>query len=312
MKYARFEQFVIGIAALAVLAMTIVASRDVNSAVTEGIAGVLLLAVLAAAVHSGRKGGLAAAIAASAVYTVMSIPSIKAEHGLTSHALVLLAMRVATYGLVGIVGGEACARLRHFLTRFNNSDTFDEWSRIFNQRYGSAILDKALSGFERYGHNFCVILLSIAPSVTADLGPQKIRAVVRGVAGYLRGDLRMVDEVARLDDGRFFVLLPNTPSEGGELVAARVRHGVRELLGALDASVTVHKLSSAQDAPELAALADEVRMPVDADGFQVWSGEYNSAGASERKPALDSASSAPGASTLNMSTAAAPEGSTKQ
>ena len=312
MKYVRFEQFVMGIATLAVLAMTIMAARDTSSALTESVAGLLLLAVLAAAVHFGRNGGLAAAIGASAIYTLMSVPAMTADRGLTSHALVLLAMRVATYGLVGIVGGEACARLRHFLTRFANSDTFDEWSRLFNQRYASAVLDKALSGFQRYGHSFCVVLLTVAPSVTADLGPQKVRAVVRGVAGYLRGDLRMIDEVARLDDGRFFVLLPNTPTEGGALVAGRVCDGVRDLLGALDDSVSVRSLSAAEDTPAVTALADDVRPAPDPDDYPAWSGVYSSAGASDRNPAFDSASSAPGASTLNMSTAAAPEGSTKQ
>ena len=103
MTYERFEQFVIALATLGVLGMTIMASRDLKDSVTQIIAGVLLLIVLGAAVHWGRRGGLAAAIGASAVYTLMSVPSMVAERGVTSHALLLLVMRVATYGLVGIV-----------------------------------------------------------------------------------------------------------------------------------------------------------------------------------------------------------------
>ena len=179
------------------------------------------------------------------------------------------------------------------------------------ERYASAALDKALSMFSRYDHVFTVILVRVAPSVTADLGPQKVRTIVRGVAGYLRGDLRMIDEVARLDDGRFFVLLPNTPGQGGAIVAARVVVGIRELLGARDESVTVKSFNPIDDLPALTALADEIRAPGDMDD-QVWSGAYSSAGASDRNPALPTASSAPGPSTLNMSTAAAPDGSTKQ
>ena len=312
MKYARFEQFVIGLATLAVFAMAVVASRDASSAMTQIVAGVLLLGVLAAAVHFGRNGGLAAAIGASAIYTLLSVPAMTAEGGITSHALLLLITRVATYGLVGIVGGEACGRLRHFLKRFSNSETFDEWSRLFNQRYASAALDKALSTFSRYDQIFTVILVRVAPSVTANLGPQKVRTIVRGVAGYLRGDLRVIDEVARLDDGRFFVLLPSTPGAGGAIVATRVAVGIRELLGAREDSITVKTMNPVSDSTALTALADEIRATQDADGDQVWSGVYSSAGASDRNPALETASSAPGTSTLNMSTAAAPDGSTKQ
>ena len=312
MKYQRFEQFVIALATLGVLGMTIVASRDLKDSTTQIIAGVLLLIVLGAAVHWGRRGGLAAAIGASAAYTLMSVPAMVAERGVTSHALLLLVMRVATYGLVGIVGGEACGRLKHFLTRSSNSETFDEWSRLFNQRYASAALDKALSSYQRFDHAFTVMLVRLAPAVTAEFGPQKVRAIVRGVAGYLRGDLRLIDEVARLDDGRFFALLPNTPADGGAIVASRVSDGIRQLLGILPESLNVVTLSASEDTAALESLAREIRLVPEDPEDHVWSGVYNSAGASDLNPAFESTASAPGASTLNMSTAAAPDGSTKQ
>lgn len=312
MKYARFEQVVIGGATLAVLAMIASSTRDPSHGLTEIVGGLALLVVVVAAVGFGRKGGLAAAIGASVVYTLLSVPAMTAEGGLTTRTLLLLVIRVLSYGLIGIVGGETCGQLRHSLTRYANAEMFDEWGHVFNQRYASAVLDKSLAGFHRYDQPFTVVLITLASSITADLSSQRVRTLVRGVADYLRGDLRMVDELARLDDGRFFVLLPNTPSDGGSAVATRVVENVRQLLGARDESVASHTLCPGEDEPALVALADELR-PIDDDGpDDQLSGVYKSDGASERKPASERASSAPGASTLKISTAASPDGSTKQ
>jgi GGDEF domain-containing protein len=289
-----------------------VSARDLVHNVNEIVAELLMLAVLAAAVHFGRKGGFVASLGASAIYVMLSVPVMGAEQGLTSHTLLLIVLRISTFGLIGIVGGEACNRLRYILTRYANAETFDEWSQVFNQTYAHNALLRAMASSERYGQQFTLVVLTLAPAITSNLGPQRVRTLVRSVSAHLRGDLRMVDEIARLDDGRYLVLLPNTPIEGGQVVAARLADGVRQLLGSREESVTTRSIYSVDDTPALVALAAEIGPePSDVDD-QPASGAYNSAGASERKPALDSASSAPGASTLKMSTAAAPDGSTKQ
>jgi GGDEF domain-containing protein len=311
MNYARFEQLVLGIAALAIVATVATTTQDPAQALNDIVAGLLLLIVLAAAVHFGRRGGSAAAIGASAAYVLMSIPAMAAESGLTSRTLVLLVMRVATFGLVGIAGGEACGRLRHFMTRYANAEDFDEWASVFNQRYAVASLERALSAFERYQQPFSLVLITIASDVTATMGPKKVRTLVRGVSSYLRGDLRMVDELARLDDGRFLALLPHTSADGGDVVRARLAAGVRELIGAKEESVTARTLSTGKDAAALWSLLSEIAQDA-SEGVYSESGAYSSAGESVLNPAEASAVSAPGPSTLNMSTAAAPEGSTKQ
>jgi len=312
MRYSRFEQLALGVGALFILAAMLFSAHDGGPSPKEIVAQLMLLGVMAAAVHFGRRGGFAAAVLASAIYTLMSVPELLAQQGLTSSGLLLLFTRIAAYGLVGIVGGEACGRLRYALARIGNSTDFDEWSQVFNQRHASETLRKAMAAHERYGAPFALVLVTLAPSITADIGPQRTRTLVRGVANQLRGDVRMVDEVARLDDGRFFVLLPHTPYEGGVVVAGRLAAVTRQLLGAREESVAATCFSAAEDGIALAALAAQIAVPaVDADA-QVWSGAYSSAGDSARNPAAASAASAPGASTLKMSTAAAPEGSTKQ
>jgi GGDEF domain-containing protein len=313
MSYVRFERYAIAIAALVVLSMVAVSARDLTHNASELVAESLMFAVFVAAVHYGRKGGLVAAMSASVIYVLLNVPNMTLSHGLTTQVLFLITLRVLVFGLIGIVGGEACGRLRLFMTRASSAEIFDDWSRVFNQRYAYTALTRSIAAFERYGQQFTLALISLAPSITADLGAQRARNIVRSVSKHLRGDVRMVDEVARLDDGRFLVLLQNTPLENGKAATARLTSGVRQLLGAREESVISRCLSPETDAVALKTLADEIapRLGASPDD-QEGSGAYSSAGASERNPARDSADSAPGASTLKMSTAAAPDGSTKQ
>ena len=311
MKYSQFEQVTIGVAFLGVLALLATTIRDPSQSLTDIATGVLLVAVLAAAVHFGRRGGLTAAIAASAAYIVLNIPAMTGPRGLVSSDLFLMVMRVAAFGLIGIVGGEACSRFRQFLTRFANAETFDEWSHAFNERYAVSALQRALGAFERYQQPFSLVLVTLCADITANMGPHKVRTLIRGVSAYLRADLRMVDELARLRDGRYFVLLPHTNQEGGQVVADRLLGGLRELLGSKPESVRVRCLSATGDAAELWGLLSEMASDSELPVYP-GSGAYSSAGASALKPPVESALSAPGPSTLNMSTAAAPDGSTKQ
>lgn len=312
MSYKRFERYAVAIAALAVLSMVAISARDLSGNASELVAEALMFVVFVAAVHYGRKGGFVAATSASVIYVLVNVPSMTLAHGLTTQILFLITLRVLVFGLIGIVGGEACGRLRLFMTRASNAEIFDEWSRVFNQRYAHTALTRSIAAFERYQQQFTLALITLAPSITANLGPQRVRNIVRSVSKHLRGDVRMVDEVARLDDGRFLVLLQNTSLESGKTATARLTSGVRQLLGAREESVISRCLSPETDAAELKALAEAIA-PLDAGSDdQDGSGAYSSAGASDRNPALDSVDSAPGASTLRMSTAAAPDGSTKQ
>jgi hypothetical protein len=55
------------------------------------------------------------------------------------------------------------------------------------------------------------------------------------------------------------MVLPHTPKDGATIAAARVRAGVRELVGAKDESVTALVYGSADDAAAIRALADSIR-----------------------------------------------------
>lgn len=308
MKYARFELAVIGVSTLLVLGMVVTTLHDTAHAIPDLTASVSLLIVLVCAVHFGRHGGLTAAIAASAVYLLVSVPQM-AQSGLTSAFVLSFALQVFTFGFVGIGGGEISGRVRHVLARFSNADSFDEWGDVFNQRYAATALGKALGGFERYNHPFSAVIITLSPDLTSHLGPKRVRSIVRAISHFVRGDLRLVDELSRLDDGRYLALLPDTNAEGARAVATRLSTRVAELLGAKADSVAARHLSAEHDLDALKTLAAALATnPED----QALSGAYSSSALNVRNPAFESAASAPGASTLNMSTAASPEGSTKQ
>ena len=55
MRYSRFEQLVLGVGALFVLATLLLSSHDGGPSVKEIVAQVMLLVVIAAALHLGRK-----------------------------------------------------------------------------------------------------------------------------------------------------------------------------------------------------------------------------------------------------------------
>lgn len=259
MKYARFELLTIGAGGIAVLA-TMVMSLQPQPDVIELIAQLLLLAVLIGAVHWGRKGGMVAALAAILAYILMRVPSVT-DFGMSADVLRLVLVRMGTYGLIGIIGGEICGRIKYFFVRLEDSLAIDEQSRVYNQRFVAQLLSNTMSSFERYGAPFSVVVLALAPALTAELRPGKVAVLVRTAANAIRNAIRLVDEVGRLDDGRFLLVLPHTPKNGAEVAAARVRAGVRDTVGAKDGSVTAQVMGAAEDSDAIHVLLDAIAPP---------------------------------------------------
>jgi GGDEF domain-containing protein len=258
-KYERFELLAIGAGGLAVLA-TVVMSLQPQPDVIEIIAQVFLLAVLIGAVHWGRKGGMVAGLAAMLAYILMRTPFL-IDPAMSSSVLRLVLVRMGAYGLIGIVGGEVCGRIKYFFVRLEDSLAIDEQSRVYNQRFVAQLIRSSMNSFERYGAPFSLVVLTMAPALTAELRPTKVALLVRTVANAIRNDIRLVDEVGRLDDGRFLLLLPHTPKTGAEVAAERVRGAVRDTVGAKDGSVTVQVMGATEDGEAIHALLDVLAPP---------------------------------------------------
>jgi len=244
------------------------------------------------------------------VYVLLRLPTLS-EGPLTSAELFALTARLLSFGIIGILGGELFVRLRYNLASLEGQSALDDWSRVFNQRYIHAELVRAMSRHARYGEPLSVVIITISQSVFSGCSPSRQRSVVRGIADHIRSDVRVVDEVGRLADGRFVVLLPHTPAAGGGVVRERIAVGVRSALGARAEAIAVGCLSLPEDDERLKAFVDSIAPEVEEDQPEA-SGLYSSSADSDLKPASASTRSAAGSSTLNTSTAASPEGSTKQ
>lgn len=253
MRYSFFERLVLAVGGAAIIGSLLLSYRA-SLVAEEVIAQVLLLGVLIGAVHWGRRGGFISAVAASLVYAVLRIPLAIQEGGLTADVATLLLIRLLSYGLVGIVGGELCGRIRYILARLEDSSSVDEWSQLYNQRFICRALESALGQYGRYQTPFSTVRITVNERVYAELRDTRQRTLIRGVADHIRNDIRLVDEVGRLDDSSFLVVLPHTPLEGGTVVSERLREGVCRVLGAREESVTSEVLGAPEDAEALVEL----------------------------------------------------------
>ncbi|MDO9108651.1 MAG: diguanylate cyclase [Coriobacteriia bacterium] len=253
MKYSRFEALVSGLGAIAVLSALALSARGAL-VIEEVVAEVLLLFVLFAAVHWGRNGGFIAALGASILYLLARVPLVAAMGGLTWEVTSIVLVRVLSYGLVGIVGGELCSRIRYIFAKLEDSSSLDEWSQVFNQRFIMRAFESALGQHGRYQTPYSVVVLELADVLLTDLRSSKQRSIIRGVATHIRNDIRLVDEAGRLDDGRFMVVLPHTPRDGALIVGERLHRGICNVVGAREESISVNILGTPEDADELVEL----------------------------------------------------------
>lgn len=261
MEYPRFERLVIGSVALLVILTLAASSLTGGVDVAELIGQLAVIVIAAVAVHWGRKAGTIAALSACLLYLAMRLPMLGA--GISSASFLLVLTRFAGYCLVGIVGGEIFGRVKYVFAGTADSNSIDEWSGVYNQHYIATTLQHAVERHARYHETFSVVIIALAPSVTAPLRPEKVRSVVRTVANFLRHDVRMIDDVARVQDGRFVVLLPHTPAAAAPLVADRLAAGLCQTLGAKSDCVTTTCLGAAQDAVAVQEFLTSITPTVD-------------------------------------------------
>jgi GGDEF domain-containing protein len=275
-KYQRFEWLTIGVGGAAVfgsLGVTLLRGAPIHGydVIVEMVAQGLLLVVLVGAVHWGRKGGFFAALASTVAYIGLRTPTIVAAVSNLEVAQLIL-VHTITYGIVGILGGEMCSRIKYFFARLENAFNIDEDSRVYNERFLGQVLAGQLAQHRRYGQLFSVGTLTLSPALTTELRPSKIVTLTRTVAAHMRDDVRLVDDVGRLSDGRFLFVYPHTSKEGAIVATERVRIGVRDVLGAKDESVTSTVLSVPEDLEEIQALLDDMQPSKSGDAPQEPSG----------------------------------------
>ncbi|MGB4442272.1 MAG: hypothetical protein WBJ62_08625 [Coriobacteriia bacterium] len=254
MKYSHFEALALVLGTGAIIASIFIAPTAAPQA-AEVTAQLLLIVVLAGALHWGRNGGFLAALLAIAVYVAMRVPLLQTQ-GLSTDIVTLLATRAITYGLVGIVGGELAARIKYVFAGLSSDTLIDPHTGVYSARYAADAIASGLGQWQRYQTQYSVVVITVAQGVYATLKPTRSRQLLRQVAGHIRNDIRMVDDLAAGSTGTFYVLLPRTDAVGGVVVAERLAVGLREMLGARDDALSANILSVERDAPALKHLVE--------------------------------------------------------
>ena len=101
----------------------------------------------------------------------------------------------------------------------------DPVTGLFNERFFMATLEKRVSAARRGLRPLGLVLIEVVTDISSDR-PQPCDPTV--VAEALVDTLREADTVARLDDGRFAVLLEDTPENGSIWTIERVRRRLGE------------------------------------------------------------------------------------
>ncbi len=254
MDYRRLETLVILTGAVLVIAGLMLAPAAQPYLWQEITARAISLVVLAAAAHWGRDGGAIAAALAIVAYVAIQIPELTVR-GITPEMTRGLVAFGVTYGALGIIGGEVFGRLRYLVRRLGESVLLDDDTGVFNKAYCAQSLTNALTAHQRYERPLSVVVVSLSPGLLTELRPTAQRRILRNAASSLRHDMRVADDVGHLGQGRFLLILRETPRTGAEVIADRIHSHVRDLLGAKDTAVTATVLAAPADLDAMTSLA---------------------------------------------------------
>lgn len=262
MDYTRFERLILSATAVLILGTLAATVASGALGLAELVGQLAVLVVMSVAVHWGRRGGTISAIVASVMYLGLQLPLLSTAPSVKP--AVLLVTRLAGYLLIGIVGGELFARMKYVMAASDESGMVDQWSGVYNQRYMGRALNQAISRHQRYAEPFSIVLLEFDAALTADLRSDKVRGMARTAASFMRDDVRLVDDVSRLDDGRYLILLPHTPTVAAPIVGERLSNGLCGALRAKPATIRTACLGAPEDLAALQELASELS-PREAD-----------------------------------------------
>lgn len=263
MRYAAFERLVLVLGGASVLA-TLALASSTGLQLQDVAAQLMVFGVLVGAVHWGRRGGFIAAIIASITYVVIWIPMLEPDT-ITAQLLTVMFLRVLAYGLIGIVGGTLCGKMKYVLASLEQGSRVDEVTGIFSEQMLARLIDAAAARFERYAEPFCLVVIELAGDSLRAPITNRDRVLVRHVASHIRGDIRMMDEACRIDDGRFVVLLPHTPKSGGVIVADRLAKDLGKTAAATDqgCSARAQCLCAAEDTEAIAKFRSGLRAGIE-------------------------------------------------
>jgi len=139
------------------------------------------------------------------------------------------AVTVLTIAVICLFVALLRARVDALVARLSNVARTDPLTGLRNRRGYDELLTVEIARSDRTGRSLALLVLDIDhfKAVNDRFGHPAGDAVLRKVAAELERSARRMDVPARVGGEEFVVLLPETDSDGGYLVAERIRHAVR-------------------------------------------------------------------------------------
>jgi diguanylate cyclase (GGDEF)-like protein len=229
-----------------------------GAAVGAAVTGAALPAVMAGGCALGAAGVVLALGAEVQRQAAVLQPAKSEASGLQRRVADLQEAADAGREAIRVAGtfAEMVAMRNIELTRQASGGLLDAPTGLLDGRYFDAALESRVAAARRLLRPVSIVLLDLDPATFAgEQGPETLSTF----AGVLRQTLREADTACRTDEGRFALILEDTPEGGGVWAAERIRSGFAseggdvELLWAGVASYPSHAL----DAPALVEQAEE-------------------------------------------------------
>jgi diguanylate cyclase (GGDEF)-like protein len=104
----------------------------------------------------------------------------------------------------------------------------DGLTELYNNASITRILGDEIKRGRRYKYASCVI--AVTPDkldeITLTNGPLAVDGIYKGTANFLMSTIRDVDIPSRYSTDTFVIICPNTPMDGGAILAERIRNNI--------------------------------------------------------------------------------------
>jgi diguanylate cyclase (GGDEF)-like protein len=271
-------------------------------------------------------GGMTAFVLA-ATTSIVYLVAMAAQPGsdqLTFEQVTRLGFNILSLWLLSYLASVLAREQRRTRDAAVRLSLFDPLTQLYNRNYFFAVLDREILRAARTGRGFCLLMLDLdgLKPVNDTYGHHYGDRLLREVADVIRRGIRVIDSPARYGGDEFVVLLPETESEGAEVLADKLRQGVGQIsieteAGTVRSTVSVGVVTF----PDDGATGDDLLISADAAMYaskrlgkdRVHTGKRGSrgrGGASSRAPrfagAPPAAVSSPSAATRQRQSPAPP------
>lgn len=253
-KFKLIEAMIVAVAASAILLTALISYLRTGS-LLELVGQVLIIVVLLVSIRYGRSGALLSAAAATFAYEVARFPDLGDAISYRA-ALELVGVRGLGYLAAGLIGSEAMRWTKYYLAEVEGSDGLDSNSGLYAADFIKALIKREIDLYERYSSIFSLVVVEIdAKELRGDGAFGKKKALAE-LGSLIKNNVRLVDEVGRLNREKFAILLPHTGLAGATAVAKRIEDLVFRRFGVgRGAGFSARPYSVPEDLVELRAIA---------------------------------------------------------